>query len=85
MHDPQKPFSESGSSPPRRVTLTRIDLVPGCTVGTGAGLDPNGNDVTFAADWRHCLALAEALAAGHTVEVTLADWQVVCWDSGRRA
>src|SRR5439155_663453 len=35
----QKPFSESVSSPPRRVTLTRIDLVPGCTVATGLGLD----------------------------------------------
>ena len=85
MIDTQKPFSESGSSPPLRLTLTSIDLVPGCTVGTGVGLDARGNEVTFAADWRPCLALAEGLASGGTVEVTLADWQLICWDSGRRS
>jgi hypothetical protein len=84
MHDAQKLFTESGSSPPRRVTLTRITLTPSCTVGTGVGLDAQGNKAAFAADWRPCLALAEALAAGGTVEVTLANWQVVCWASGRR-
>ena len=84
MHDIQKPHSESGSSPPLHVTLSRIDLVPGCTVGTGVGLDAEGNEVTFAADWRPCLALAEALQSGETVEVILADWQVICWDSRRR-
>jgi hypothetical protein len=79
MHDGQRPFTESGTSPPRRVTLSRIDIVPGCTVATGVGLDAEGNEVTFAADWRPALMLGEALAAGRTVEVTLADWQVICW------
>lgn len=82
---PQKPFSESGTSPPFHITLTRIDLVPGCTVASGAGLDADGNEVTFATDWRPALALAELLQAGRTVEVTLADWQVICWDSRRRS
>ena len=79
MNNQQKPFSESGTSPPIRVTLSRIDLVPGCTVGTGVGLDAEGNEVTFAADWRPALALAEALAAGEEVEVLLEDWQVLAW------
>ena len=79
MHNIQKPFSESGTSPPRRVTLSRIDLVPGCTVATGVGLDVDGNEVTFAADWRPALALADALAAGDAVEVLLEDWQVLAW------
>jgi hypothetical protein len=79
MHDTQKPFSESGTSPPRRVTLIRIDLVPGCTVGTGVGLDADGNEVFFATDWRPALAVADALAAGEAVEVLLEDWQVLAW------
>ena len=57
MNNAQKSFSESGGSPPRRVTLTRIDLVPGCTAGAGAGRDADGNEVTFAADWRPCLTI----------------------------
>jgi hypothetical protein len=79
----QKPFSESGTSPPLVVTLIGIDLVPGCTVGTGVGLDTDGNEVSFAADWRPCLALAEALKSCGAVEVTLANWRVVCWRAGR--
>ena len=79
MIDPQKSFSESGTSPPRRLTLTRIDLVPGCTVGTGVGLDANGNEVTFAGDWRPLLQCAEALDSGEEVEVLLQDWQVLAW------
>jgi hypothetical protein len=51
-------------------------------VGTGVGRDAEGNEVTFAADWRPCLALAEALRSGYEVEVTLADWQVICWQCG---
>jgi hypothetical protein len=76
-------YKTTGSSPPTQITLTRIDLVPGCTIGTGVGLDAEGNEVTFAADWRPCLALAEVLESGRTVEVTLADWQIICWDSRR--
>jgi hypothetical protein len=85
MSDTQKPFSESGSSPPRRVTLIRVRLVPGCSVATGIGLDAEGREVTFAADWRTCLALAEALQSGHAVEVTLAGWQFICWQCGGRS
>ena len=79
MYQPQKPFSESGNSPPRRVILTHVDLSPGCTVGTGVGLDSQGNDVIFAGDWRPLLQCAEALDSGEVVEVTLEDWQVISW------
>ena len=85
MSNQQKPFSESGSSPPRRITLIRIDLVPGRTAGIGVGHDAEGNEVTFAADWRPCLALAEVLQSGHEIEVTLASWQVICWKCGDRS
>ena len=77
MHANLKPFSESGTSPPRRVTLIRVHLFPGRTVGIGVGRDAEGNEVTFAADWRPTLVLADALAAGETVEVLLEDWQVL--------
>ncbi len=79
MHDIHKPFSESGTSPPRRVTLTSINLVPGSTVATGVGLDADGNEITFAADWHPALALSDALAAGEAVEFFLEDWQVFVW------
>ena len=79
MQNRQKPFTESGTSPPLRVTLSRIDLVPGCTVATGVGLDAEGNEITFAADWRPALALADALAVGEAVDVLLEDWQVLAW------
>ncbi len=69
MSDPQKAHSESGTSPPLRVTVTRVDVVPGSTVATGVGLDRDGREVTFAADWRPALALVEALEAGEHVEV----------------
>jgi len=75
----QKPFAESGTSPPLRVTLTRIHLVPGRTVATGAGLDAEGNEVAFATDWRPALALAEALETGDQIEVVIEDWQVLAW------
>lgn len=77
--NPQKPFAESGTSPPLRVTVTRIDLVPGCTVATGVGHDADGNEITFGADWRRALALAEALEAGEEVEIVLDDWQIIAW------
>ena len=72
-------YRTTGNSPPRRVTLTHVDLIPGCTVGQGVGLDPDGNEVTFAGDWRALLQCARALDAGRTVEVYLADWQVLAW------
>jgi hypothetical protein len=79
MHDTQKLFGESGSSPPHRLTLTHVQIMPGCTVALGEGLDERGRAVSFAGDRRPMLALGEALDAGETVEVTLADWQVLAW------
>jgi hypothetical protein len=67
----------------RRIRLTRIDIVPACTEGTGTGLDAEGREVTFPVDWRPALALAEALEAGETLEVTLVNRQVACWRGER--
>ncbi len=79
MQQPQKPFSESGSSPPQSVTVTTIQITPGCTVALGEGLDECGRAVSFAGDWRPMRAIAEALEAGEPVEVYLDDWQVLAW------
>ena len=79
MHQAQKPFSESGTSPPRRVSVTQVQIMPGCTVTLGEGLDECGRAVSFAGDWRPMLAIAQALDRGEAVEVYLADWQVLAW------
>lgn len=71
MPQPQKPSSESGSSPPRRLTLTHVDLVPGGTVGTGVGLDAQGDEVSFAGGWSPLLQCALASQSGGTIEVYL--------------
>jgi hypothetical protein len=78
----EKPFAESGTSPPVRVTVTRIDLVPGCTTATAFGRDSEGREVTFPADWRPALALAVALQGGLAVDVFLHDGRIVCWTAG---
>src|SRR5262252_8366390 len=49
------------TSPPLRVTLTHVQMMPGCTVALGEGLDSCGRAVSFAGDWRPMLALGEAL------------------------
>jgi hypothetical protein len=79
MYQPQKPFSESGTSPPPLVTLTRIQIVPGSTVALGEGIDERGRAVSFAGDWRPMLSLAGALDAGDVVTVSLESWQVLDW------
>lgn len=76
---PQKPFSESGTSPPLRVSVTEMDLTPGSTVGVGQGTDPEGRELSFGADWRCALAIREALERGEPVEVCLEGWQVLAW------
>ncbi len=83
MQQPQKPFSESGSSPPRRVSITNVQIMPGCTVALGEGLDEHGRAISFAGDWRPMLAISEALDRGEPVEGYLHDWQVVAWRAGR--
>src|SRR5262245_47049551 len=75
----QKPFSESGSSPPFLVTLNRVQIMPDSTVAPGEGIDQRGRVASFGCDWRPMLALAEALEAGEVVEITLDQWQVLAW------
>jgi len=77
MIDQNKPFSESGTSPPLRVTLTQVQIMPGSTVALGEGFDECSRAVSFAGDWRPMRACAEALAAGEPAEVSLHGWQII--------
>lgn len=79
MLNPQKPFAESGTSPPLRVTVNHVQITPGCTVALGEGTDECGRAVSFAGDWRPMLTIAEALEAGEEVQVYLDHWQVLAW------
>jgi hypothetical protein len=78
----QKPFAESGTSPPLRVTVTCVEITPGCATATALGIDPDGIEVAFGVDWRPALALANAVRSGRVVEVFLHDGRVVCWTAG---
>lgn len=83
MSNSQKAFSESGNSPPTIVTVTKVDLTPGSTVGIGYAVDQEGEQFTFAGDWRPMLLIAEALHSGDAVQVWLYGWTILCWESGR--
>ena len=72
-------YCTSGGSPPRRITLTRITLVPGSTIAHGRGTDEDGAEVSFAGDWRTMAHLADLLTAGETVQVYVFDYQVLAW------
>lgn len=83
MLNPQKPFSESGTSPPLHVTVTHVQITPRCTVALGWGLDECGRAISFAGDWRPMLAVAEALDRGEPVKVYLDHWQIIAWKAAR--
>ena len=72
-------YKTTGTSPPLRVTVTRMDVTPGSTVGVGHGTDSMGRELSFGADWRCALAIREALQLGEQVEVHLEGWQVLAW------
>jgi hypothetical protein len=84
MNDPQKPFSESGTSPPRRITVTSVRVAPGCSVALGEGLDECGRVLRFYGERRPMLAISGALEAGQQVHAYIHDWQVIAW-ARRRA
>ena len=79
MTNPQKPFSESGTSPPLHLTVTSVRLTPGCTVALGEGLDVCGRVVSFAGDWPPMRQVAEALEGGKPVEVYVHEYQILPW------
>lgn len=81
---PQKPFSESGTSPPRPVTVTRVET-PGVAVGIGRAVGPDGREIPFLADLRTLLVLGEEIVAGRQVQVWLHGGQIISWDSERRS
>lgn len=72
-------YKTTGSSPPLRITLTRVRLVPGCTIAYGYGVDGDGAEVTFVGDWRPLAHLGELLASGERIEVILHDYQIIAW------
>lgn len=83
MSNLQKSFSESGNSPPVVVTVHKVDLPPGSTVGIGHAAEVAGREFTLAGDWRPMLQIAEALDAGHDVQVWLDGWTILCWETSR--
>ena len=83
MCNPQKSFSESGSSPPIAVHVTKVDITPGSSVGIGHATAEDGREFTFAGDWRPMLAIAEALYDGQEVKVWLDGWQIMCYEASR--
>ena len=79
MCNPQKSFSESGSSPPIVVHVTKVDITPSSYVGIGHATDTEGRVFTFAGDWRPMLLIAEAIHDGVEVEVWLDGWEIISW------
>ena len=76
-------YKTTGTSPPLKITVTRMEVSPGSTVGVGHGTDPRDREILFGADWRCALAIAAALDAGEVVEVYLEVWQVLAWWAGQ--
>ncbi len=79
MQQQQKPFSESGTSPPRRLTLQGVRWAPARTFVFGWGSDDKGHSTLFSSDWRTMLRLADMLDAGIPVEVWITDSQVLAF------
>ena len=79
MHQPQKEYSESGSSPPVRARVIRVQITPDSTVATGEAVDAIGRAILFGGDWRPMLEIAEALERGEAVEVYLREYQILAW------
>lgn len=75
----QKPFAESGTSPPLWVTVTKVHVAPGCTLALGEGHDERGRVLRFFGDRRPMLGIAGALEHGERVEAYIHDWQIVAW------
>jgi len=72
-------YCTSGGSPPIRLTLTHVSLVPGSTIAHGRGTAEDGAEVSFAGDWRPLAHLADLLAAGETVQVHIFEHQILTW------
>ncbi len=83
MQNPQKPFSESGTSPPRRLTLQGVRWAPACTFAFAWGCDDKGRSLIFSSDWRTMLRLADMLEAGIPVEVWLDGREVLAYRRAR--
>ena len=83
MSTPEKPFSESGSSPPVRVLVTSVSVVPGCPVALGLGTDKAGRAIPFEGDWRAMSKIAGYLEVGLRVEAYLLGGRLLAWISSR--
>ncbi len=76
MSDPLDACRTTGRSPPRRATVTHIDLSPDSPVGHAVA---EGREFSFSGAPQCLWAIAGALAEGERVEVFLNDWLVVVW------
>ena len=66
------------------ITLERITIPAGSTIGYGQGIDHEGRCIRFAGDWRPLRDLGEALAgADEPIEVEVANWQVLSIEEAR--
>src|SRR5262249_17811455 len=76
MQQPQKPFAESGTSPPLRVTVNHVQITPGRTVAIGEGLDECCWGVSFGGRWGPMPVNGETLETGGEVEVSPQELQI---------
>lgn len=78
---------------PIKVTVTRVSIDAGSTIGTGYGTDADGRAVVFVGDHRPMREMGEAIATAAPDEPVIADvyghnilaWSGVtgAWDSER--
>ena len=67
------------------VSVERVTIPAGSTIGYGLGVDEQGNLVRFVGDHRPLRQLGEALAgADEPIEVEVADWQVLSIEEASR-
>ena len=83
MSNPQKPFSESGTSPPRKLTLSGIRWAPGSKFALAWGITETGRNVLFSGDLRTLLRLGDLLEHGVSVEVWLDGREVLAYRRAR--
>ncbi len=78
MPNPQKPFSESGTSPPfTNAEVLKAQFTPGSGTAVAEAVDAVGCVILFSGDLRPMLAIAGALDAGRRVEVFLHEHQII--------
>ena len=84
MPNDQKPFSESGTSPPFvNAEVLKVQFTSGSPTAAVEAVDAVGRVFLFSGDLRPMVAIAGALDAGWRVEVFLQKDQIIAWRAGR--